>query len=116
MKSCKRLRCYDYGSFFRGRGNCYQLGHGNRGNLFRPKAIDSLNDNPVVDVAVGNNHVVAVTQTRLVFFWGSHDPDVSDDLEDKIPVVVGKPSGALNVGIAAGPSQVNFLYCITFIK
>lgn len=77
--------------------------------MLHPKAIHSLADNPVVDVAVGNNHVVAVTQTRLVFFWGSHDPEVDEDVSEKIPVVVGRRSGALNVGIAAGPSQVETL-------
>lgn len=91
----------------RGRGICYKLGHGNQDNIFRPKAIDFFSDNPVVDVAVGNNHVVAVTQTRLVYFWGSHDPDVNDDdVAEKTPTIVGRRSGALSIGIAAGPSQV----------
>ena len=96
----------------RGRGDCYQLGHGNRESLFQPKAIDSLSDHPVVDVATGYNHIVAVTQTRLVFFWGSHEPHATDAIAQKTPIVVGRRSGSLNFGIAAGPSQVEF--CVGF--
>ena len=95
--------------FGRGRGDCFQLGHGNRESILRPMVIDSLAENLVIDIAVGYNHVVAVTQSRLFYFWGSHEPQVTEDVAVKTPVVVGKRVGSLNFGIAAGPSQVIFV-------
>ena len=91
---------------FRGCGENYQLGHGTTENVSSPKAIEIFIDNPVVDVAVGFQHCVAVAQSREVYFWGSHDPICDDGTVEKIPTVVGKRSGALHVGVAAGPSQV----------
>ncbi len=104
-----QLNCFPY-FLFRGRNDFYQLGHGTDSDITTPKSIEVFEEFPVVDIAVGQQHCVAVSQNRDVYFWGSHDEDADSDSIKKIPTVVSKRNGtgseALHVGIAAGPNQV----------
>jgi hypothetical protein len=58
-----------------GQGNEGGLGHGRRWlvDLCRPRRVRALNGYRVVSVAVGEGHMVAVTETGRAFSWGNND-------------------------------------------
>ncbi|XP_058123307.1 serine/threonine-protein kinase Nek8 [Anopheles ziemanni] len=47
------------------------LGHGNKNALLVPKPIVKLDGSPVVQVSSGTTHVLALTESGLVYSWGS---------------------------------------------
>ncbi|XP_058456918.1 serine/threonine-protein kinase Nek8 [Malaya genurostris] len=46
------------------------LGHGNRSSLLLPKIIQKLNNVTIVQIACGENHVVALSNEGALFTWG----------------------------------------------
>lgn len=55
-----------------GRNDCGQLGIGNKNNNFTPTQLDGFDNNFVVDLAVGEYSVYAITINGQVYSWGDN--------------------------------------------
>lgn len=56
-----------------GRGDEGQLGHGDRNSCAEPQEIVCLRDQHIWLIAAGRSHSVAVSDTGLVYSWGSNE-------------------------------------------
>lgn len=56
-----------------GSGFCGLLGHGGVGDCPQPRLVEALAHTPIVDVAVGVRHSVAISEKGQVFTWGADD-------------------------------------------
>nr|CAB3252595.1 ZF(ZZ)-8 zinc finger protein [Phallusia mammillata] len=56
-----------------GKGDYYRLGQGSDKHVRRPKLVEALRNNKVVDVSVGSLHCIACTEDGDVYTWGDND-------------------------------------------
>lgn len=84
-----------------GDGSYYDLGHGDRDNVYAPKVVEGLTD--IQKVAKGKNHTLALDSSGNVWGWGNNSSgEVSSALSGKVYNPT-KISGISNVvDIAAG--------------
>ena len=61
-------KLYSWGS-----GKYYRLGHGTEEDQPKPKILEALKDEEIEDIAVGSLHVIVVTRSRKIFYWGDND-------------------------------------------
>jgi E3 ubiquitin-protein ligase HERC2 len=114
-----------------GKGDNYRLGHGTEEHVRFPKLLESLDatiaeDDAVVDLSVGQSHVVAVTRAGRLYGWGRNDQlqlgsqlssvvptptrliaSATDDTSYTSSAIMGSasrtPPGGGYVGVACGP-------------
>ncbi len=91
-----------------GHGKAGRLGHGSEDTHAEPSLIQSLAHLKMVQVAAGENHSLAVTDSGVVYSWGS---DKSGQLGQCKPAHSGvkssKASSALNFSLS--PQKVDSL-------
>lgn len=56
-----------------GQGSFGQLGQGEEDDQNKPKLINELRDTKIVKVACGGRHSAAVTDSGVLFTWGSNE-------------------------------------------
>ncbi|XP_012287916.1 E3 ubiquitin-protein ligase HERC2 [Orussus abietinus] len=91
-----------------GKGNSFRLGHGNEEHVSYPKIIDVLKNKKVIDLSVGNVHLLALTEDRLVYGWGRNDYGQIDPSLGPVvtePTVCPTLTGKNVIGLVWGPSQ-----------
>jgi len=54
-----------------GSGGHGRLGHGNIRNCDEPEAVKEVKDIPFLQVSLGSNHTLALTETKLIYAWGA---------------------------------------------
>ena len=74
-----------------GRGKYGALGHDTLDNRFVPEQIKALHASPVIAIASGGNHSVALSAKRRVYSWGSNQwgqLGVGNTIDANMPVVL----------------------------
>ncbi|CAG9110136.1 unnamed protein product [Plutella xylostella] len=84
-----------------GRGDGYQLGHGNVETIRLPKMVEALQGIRVVSLSLGASHGVALTADGLLYAWGTHErANIVRPIPQ--PLAVISPSFKIQ-GISSGP-------------
>eukprot|EP00892_Ulva_mutabilis_P004771 jgi/Ulvmu1/2666/UM014_0122.1 len=74
-----------------GRGKYGALGHDTLDSRFVPEQVKALHTSPVVSIAAGGNHSVALSAKRRVYCWGSNQwgqLGVGNTIDASMPIVL----------------------------
>ena len=99
----------------RGSGESGHLGHGDDDHVRVPKLVSALSKETVVQVAVGSEHCLVLTETGGLYAWGKNSSgEVCPGQEPvTIPTLIEGVSSVTH--ISCGPTEVcmYFLYSCT---
>ena len=103
--------------FHRGSADTYQLGHNSQEHVRSPKLVDCLSGSTVVDVSVGAQHCLALTDTGDVFSWGKNSCGEVDGSGDVVPcpTLIKEVSGKGAISVACGAFEVSYYNSILYI-
>ncbi|KAJ8681467.1 hypothetical protein QAD02_017254 [Eretmocerus hayati] len=93
-----------------GKGDNYRLGHGNEEHVRFPKLVEALRGCRIRELALGNSHVLALSEDQMVYGWGRNDcgqidPALGQALLTE-PILCPSLSSARGLaGLACGPAQ-----------
>ncbi|XP_015510519.2 E3 ubiquitin-protein ligase HERC2 [Neodiprion lecontei] len=91
-----------------GKGDTYRLGHGNEEHVRYPKLVEGLQGKKVKNLAVGNVHVLTLTEDQLVYGWGRNDyGQIDHGLGTTVPepTLCSALTGKSVIGLVCGPTQ-----------
>lgn len=97
---------------FRGKGECYCLGHGYCNDITIPKQIEEMADKTITHFSTGDQHCVAVTDDGKVYGWGCNDSGQIGNCEGNIPAELSLLRDQKMYGAICGYQQVSVLFVI----
>ena len=103
MALCKNGALYTWG-----KGDHYRLGHGSEDHVRYPKLVESLLGKRPVQVQVGPNNVLVLTDDRQVWAWGCNEYGQFGSANPALitgPSLILKDHLDLN-GVSLGPAQL----------
>lgn len=100
--------------FHRGSADTYQLGHNSQEHVRSPKLVDYLSESTLIDISVGAQHCLALTDTGDVYSWGKNSCGEVDGSGDVVlcPTLIKEVSGEGAFSIACGAFEVSLQYTV----
>lgn len=95
-------------NYYRGSGDTHQLGHGNQEHVRSPTLIEKLAKFNIIDVSIGNQHCMALTDKGDVYAWGKNsvgEVNASCDIVSE-PVLLPEMSAKGAVSVSCGAFEV----------
>jgi hypothetical protein len=99
-----------------GRGKHGALGHGDNDNRIEPTLVEGLLGTPVVAVAAGGTHTVALSQRRHVYTWGHNrvgQLGLGHRNDGVTPVVIANSESWRIVQVRTTPSLAHTVHSLT---
>ena len=99
---------------YRGSGESYHLGHGEDDHVRVPKLISTLANEKVVDVAVGSDHCLALTEDGDLYGWGKNsNGEVTTSCEPVcVPTLIENVPKNSVTYVSCGASHVSVCVCV----
>lgn len=97
----------------RGSAESHHLGHGDEEHVRTPKQVSGLDDVTVVDVAVGTQHCLVLTDRGDVYGWGKNSSGEVDVSGDPVPTpkIIAAASKQGVMYMSCGPYEVREIIC-----
>ena len=90
---------------YRGSAESHHLGHGDEEHVRTPKQVAGLAEETVVDIAVGSQHCLVLTDKGDVYGWGKNSSGEVDGSNDPVPspklIVAVSNQGVMNMSCGA---------------
>ena len=98
---------YNYSSC-RGSADSHHLGHGDEEHVRTPKQVAGLAEEAVVDVAVGSQHCLVLTDKGDVYGWGKNASGEVDASNDPVPTpkLIAAASNQGVMSMSCGANEV----------
>ena len=96
----------------RGSAESHHLGHGDEEHVKTPKLVSHLSGEKVVGVAVGSQHVLALTETGNLYGWGKNSSGEVNSSGENLPLpkLLSDASKQGIMYIACGADEVGMHY------
>ena len=101
-------------SVFRGSAEAHHLGHGDEEHVRVPTQVMGLAQEKVVEVAVGAQHCLVLTETGDVYGWGNNSNGEVNGSGESVatPTLIAAASKQGVVYVACGSREVCVCVCV----